>query len=90
MQDAQGVQDAQEYQGAQGAQDGRWAVKPRPRTRKPRLPRVDWLAVVKLLAGPVAEAEAKGPSEAPGHQVRLDHGKARAGEGCECSMPPRG
>ena len=61
----------------------------KPRRRKPRLPRTDWLAVVKLLAGR-PEAEAKGPSEAPGRQMRPEHGKALASEGGECPVPPRG
>ena len=65
-------------------------MKPRRRPRRPKLPRVDWLAVVRLLAGPAPMAEAKGPSGDPGRQMRPDHGKARAGEWGECSMPPRG
>ena len=58
------------------------------RQRKPRLPRIDWRKAVRLLAGPVAEAEAKGSSEAPGRQSRPGHGKALASEGGECPVPP--
>jgi hypothetical protein len=51
------------------------------------MPRVDWRKVGVMLAGR-PEAEAKGPSEAPGRQMRPDNRTIPACGGCECPMPP--